>query len=324
VGWVAQFASQGYLLNIDSYVSQAVRSEYLSIPLSYDYYKRHLYGLPQVTDFLALLYNKAELAEAGITSPPATMTNFETDTKKVVQRRAARYGFETNGQGYFALPFLYAFGGSMFGQHNKILVTSNGSVNGLDFLVRLRYHDRVMPANVNFSHGPGSPMLTDFSHGKAAMIFDGPYDVPEILKGPSFYGDSRNLGIARIPTGPAAQADSPSGGQSYAISAGTAHPSEAYKFISFMSSRDSQVAIAKANNTLPTLKSAQNKVSGDGFISEFLPIMPTSVGRPVIPQARHLFDAFDPNIAAVLDDVETPIAALNAVTDAWKQLLAGS
>jgi hypothetical protein len=33
-----------------------------------------------------------------------------------------------------------------------------------------------------------------------------------------------------------------------------------------------------------------------------------------------LFDAFDPNIAAALDDVETPSAALTAVKNAWEQL----
>jgi hypothetical protein len=37
-----------------------------------------------------------------------------------------------------------------------------------------------------------------------------------------------------------------------------------------------------------------------------------------------LYDAFDPNIAAALDGVESPVAALNAVAEAWKQLLASS
>ena len=86
VSWVAQFASQGYLLNIDSYIPQGDLSDYLSAPLSYDYYNGHLYGLPQVTDFLALLYNKAELKKAGITSPPATMADLESDAMKVVQQ----------------------------------------------------------------------------------------------------------------------------------------------------------------------------------------------------------------------------------------------
>src|SRR3989475_5782585 len=52
---------------------------------------------------------------------------------------------------------------------------------------------------------------------------------------------------------------SPVGGQSYVIYAGTKHPAEAYKFISFMSSSASQIAIAKANGTLPTRAAARSE-----------------------------------------------------------------
>jgi arabinogalactan oligomer/maltooligosaccharide transport system substrate-binding protein len=323
VGWVTQFASQGFLLNIDSYIPQASRSDYLSASLKYDYYNGQLYGLPQVTDFLALLYNKVELEKAGITSAPATMADFEKDASEAVKRKAAKYGFETDGSGYNALPFLYAFGGGMLGQNNKIMVNSNGSVNGLKFLLRLQNTDKAMPTNVNFSIGRVSSPVKDFTTGTTAMIFGGPYDVPEILTGSSFKGHPDNLGIVRIPRGPAGQTGTPVGGQSYVISARTTHPIEAYKFISFMSSKLSQVAIAKANHTLPTRKSAyQRGISGERFISEFLPVMRTAVPRPAIPQAGRLFDTFDPNIAAALDGVESPNAALNAVADAWKQLLA--
>lgn len=339
VSWVDQFASQGFLLNIDSDVSQRDLSDYLdaplsntrgigpglSAPLAYDEYDGHLWGLPQVTDFLALLYNKAELEKAGITSAPATMTKFEKDAEKVVQSRAAKYGFETDGSGYNALPFLYAFGGGMFDQHNKPMVNNNGSVNGLKFLLRLQNTDKVMPANVNFSIGRVNSPVTDFTNGMTAMIFGGPYDVPEILKGPSFKSNPNNLGIVRIPTGPAGQTGTPIGGQSYVISASTRHPIEAYKFISFMSKAASQIAIAKANHTLPTRKSAyQDGISDDRFISKFLPIAPTVVAEPASRQARHLFDTLDPNIAAALDGAESPNAALNAVADAWQQLLASS
>ena len=331
ISWVAQFASQSYLLSIDPYISQENLSDYLSVPLNSDYYRGHIYGLPQVTDFLALLYNKAELKKAGINSlPPATMAKFETDAKDAVQRKAARYGFETDGTGYNALPFLYAFGGGMFDQHNHILVKSDGSVNGLRFLLNLQNTDKVMPANVNFTLGTVSPIVTDFMTGKTAMIFGGPYSVREILTGSSFKGNASNLGIAPIPTCPpgyrtchAGQTGSPLGGQSYVISTGARHPFEAYKFISFMSSTASQVAIAKANNTLPTRRSAyqDDEVSRNQFISEFLRITSTAIARPSIPQAGHLFDAFNPNIAAALEGVESPITALTAVADAWKQLL---
>ena len=327
VTWVALFASQGYLLNISPYTSQSDLSDYLPVPLSYDYYKNQLYGLPQVTDFLALLYNKAELKKAGITSPPATMTDFEADAMKVVQSGAAKYGFETDGIAYDNLPFLYAFGGGMLDKNNNILVNNAASVAGLNFLLRLK-DEGVMPANVNYSNGPVTP---HFMNGKTAMIFGGPYDVPGILTGPIFKSNPGNLGIAAIPACPAntptcraGQARAPSGGQSYVISAGTLHPIEADEFISFMSKTSSQVEIAEKNQTLPTRKSAYSAVSGEQFVNEFYSFRDTAVTLPAIPQAAHLYDAFDPAIEAALDGVESPIAALNAVADAWKQLLAGS
>ena len=326
VSWVAQFASQGYLLNINQYIAQGGLKGYMSIPLSYDYYDNGLYGLPQVTDFLALLYNKKEVKKAvGTTSPPSTMYKFQTYAEDVVLYKAAKYGFETDGTAYDTLPFLYAFGGGMLDQHGHVLVDSNGSINGLEFLVGLQNDDKVqvMPKNVNFVNGPPGTVLSDFANGKTAMIFGGPYNLPEILAGRSFKNDPDNLGIAAIPMGPAGQTGAPSGGQSYVISARTTHPIEAYKFIAFMSSTPSQVAIAKANQTLPTRVSAyqNNAVKSKQFISEFCSIASTAVARPVIPQSGHLFDAFDPNIAAALDGVESPTAALQAVADAWKPLL---
>ena len=334
VGIVDQFAAQGYLLNIDPYISQNSLSDYLAAPLNYDYYNGHPYGLPQTTDFLALLYNKAELAHAGITSPPETMADFEADAIKVVQSKAAPYGFETNGTGDSVLPFLWAFGGGMLDQHNNILVNNAGSVNGLKFLLKLQNTDKVMPApsNAHFSVFRGG-MVSDFSSGKSAMMFDGPYDISGILTGPAFKSSPGNLGITGIPTCPAGistchagQTGSPLGGQSYVISAGTAHPFEAYKFIEFMSSADSQAAIARANHTLPTRRSAyrENGVSSDRFISKFFSLMPTAVATPAIPHNQSLFDALDPNIATALYGYKSPVAALDAVADAWKRLLAGS
>jgi arabinogalactan oligomer/maltooligosaccharide transport system substrate-binding protein len=329
VGWVAQLASEHYLLNIDSYTPQHDLSDYLKAPLGYDEYGGHLYGLPQVTDFLALLYNKADLASAGIAGPPATMAGFEADAERIVRgRHQAAYGFETNGMSYFALPFLWAFGGGMLGPHEDILVNDPGSVAGLKFVLKLQNADKVMP-QAPVQYGPRvaaepSNMLNDFMSGRTAMIFDGPWDVSQILTGSAFAGRPGNLGIVGIPTGPDGRTGSPRGGQSYVISDGTAHPLEAYKFISFMSSTPSQVAIAKANHTLPTRWSAYRyAAAGNPVVSEFVSIDGTAVTRPAIPQGGHLFDAFDPAVGAALDGAESPADALNVVAAAWRQLLSG-
>jgi len=324
VGWVTQFASLKYLLPIDSMVSQSDLSDYLPAPLNYDKYNGHLYGLPQVTDFLALLYNKALLAKAGITSPPATMADFEADALKIEQSKAAKYAFETSGASYFALPFLWAFGGGMIDNSNNILVNNSGSIAGLNFLLKLQNVDKVMPPKVDFANGYNN-MTNDFKSGTTAMIFQGPWQVSDILTGSAFINKT-NLGIAGIPNGPNGATGSPVGGQSYVIYAGTQHPNEAYKFISFMSSSANQIAIAKANHTLPTRQSAYQDpaVSSDAVISGYYAIRSTAVNRPIIPQGGQLFNDFDPNIQAALAGAKTPADALNAVAAKWKALLSTS
>lgn len=321
VGWVAQFASQRYLLPIDQYVSQSDLSDYLSNALAYDKYNGHLYGLPQVTDFLAVLYNKSEFTKAGITSAPATMTDLETDAQKLVSSKSSKYGFETSGASYFALPFLWAFGGGMIDPQNHILVNSSGSIAGLNFLLKLQNQDKVMPAKVDVANGYTN-MVNDLKNGTTGMIFDGPWETSNILTGSAFT-DKSNLGIAGIPTGPTGATGSPTGGQSYVIYAGTKHPAEAAKFVQFMSSTASQVAIAKANHTLPTRQSAyaDSSVSSDPVISGFYAIRNTAVSRPVIPQGGELFNDFDPNIQAALLGQKSAADALNAVAQKWQTLL---
>ena len=133
----------------------------------------------------------------------------------------------------------------MIDPSNKILVNSSGSVAGLSFLLKLQNTDKVTPSKVDFSNGYTN-MVNDLKDGTTAMIFDGPWEVTNIQTGSAFTGNTSNLGIAAIPRGPSGdQPRSLVGGQSYLIYAGTAHPAEAYKFISFISSTASQIAIAK-------------------------------------------------------------------------------
>ena len=290
-----------------------------------------------MTDFLALLYNRKELAKAHI-MPPATMADLETDVKKIVASGAAKYGFETDGTAYSVLPFLYTFGGGMLGHHGRILISDRGSINGLDFLLRMNGltvpgHNGAKPVHVNFSSSPTSDALAEFKSGAAAMIFGGPYDVPTITKNSSRFGNIGNLGVAPIPACPtgtstchAGQSRTPNGGQSYVISARTLHPREAYEFIAFMSSTRSQIKIAEHNQTLPTIKSAYTSaVTSEHFIKEFENTeKKMSVCQSGNLQAGHLIDLLNPEIAAALNGATGATAALHASADNWKQLLAGS
>ena len=205
-------------------------------------------------------------------------------------------------------------------------MNDKGSVSGLNLLLHMR-NEKVKPIEVNLANGKRiSPIVADFKRGATAMIFDGPYDVSEILTGSSFSHDHGNLGIAGIPRGPAGQTGSPLGGQSYVISSSTPYPAEAYKFIKFMSSENSQISVARANHTLPTLGSATRRlVSTNSFIRQFHRIWATeAVARPAIPKAAYLFDVADPSIRAAFTRNQSANQALNTIANSWNQLGAGN
>ena len=67
-----EFASLGYLYALDGSDLLADESDFLATPLSSNKYNGKTYGVPQVTDSLALLYNKKIFTDAGITAAPKT------------------------------------------------------------------------------------------------------------------------------------------------------------------------------------------------------------------------------------------------------------
>ena len=324
VGWNTEFAADHYLYDITSMAGNT--SDYLPAPLAYAKWQGKLYGLPQVTDFLVLYYNKSMLQSAGITSAPATMDAFDAANKALTKN--GKYGWEFEGASYFAQPFIFAFGGGLFDTSTTPptpIINNAGSVAGLTFLKQ----ELAYAPTVDFSNGYGNTM-NDFKSGKVAMILNGPWEYTNILTGSAFSNPS-NLGIAAVPSVPSVGdvPRSPAGGQNYVMYAGTKHPKSAFKFMQFMSSTSSQVEIALKNNTLPTRQSAYNdpSVKANAAVSAFAALLPTQKARPVIPQGGKIYDAssgFDPNLQKFLNGQESAQAAADNIAIGFKNLVSGS
>src|SRR5688572_6635720 len=74
VAWTPEFASLGYLYALDG--TAALENNFLETPLSSNVYEGKTYGVPQVTDTLGLMYNKALFEKAGL-DPEAPPTTWE-------------------------------------------------------------------------------------------------------------------------------------------------------------------------------------------------------------------------------------------------------
>lgn len=318
VGWNSEFAAKGLLYDITS--MQGDTSDFLKAPLAYCTWQGKLYGLPQVTDFLVLYYNKASLTAKNVTAPK-TLQDFDAANKTLTG--AGKYGWEFEGSSYFAQPFIFAFGGGLIDDSGKPQINSAGSISGLNFLKQ----ELAYAPKLDFANGYSNTM-TDFKAGKVAMIVNGPWEYTNILSGDAFK-DASNLGIAAFPydttTGDIAR--SPAGGQDYVMYKGTKHAAEALKFMQFMSSTDSQAAIAKANSTLPTRQSSYDTadVKGTASVAAFSALLPSQKARPVTKVGGNIYapaSGFDPNLQKFLTGAEDATTAANNIAAGFTALLA--
>ena len=321
IAWTPQFASLGFLAPLDNLVSKEDLADYMTAPLNYNKYQGKLWGVPQVTDALGLLYNKKMFQAAGISGAPKTMDEFVADAQKLTDAAKGQYGFFMRGDSYWLQPFVWAYGGGLLDEQKNIFINNAGSVKGLQFVLDLRDKYKVMPKVIDFKNDYDN-MQTGFKTGKYAMIFNGPWATSDILGGAEFK-DAANLGVAPIPTGPDGKTGSPVGGHNYVIYKDSKHIDAAYKFINFINSAENQAKFAKNNNLLPTRKSAYDlpDIKSNPLLLGFKAVLDKATNRPVIPEGGQIYTDFTPNYQAALTGQATPQQALDKVAEAWKKLL---
>ncbi|HEX6075187.1 MAG TPA: extracellular solute-binding protein [Micromonosporaceae bacterium] len=317
VAWVPEFASLGYLYALDDTALAKDHADFLETPMSSTMYEDKTYGVPQVTDSLALLYNKALLDKAGISEPPKTWAEVKTAAKAIKDKTKAD-GLFINAGGYFLLPFIYGEGGDLVDPGaKKIVVNSDQNVAGIKVAQDLVKSGAAVKPPANDSYGT---MMTLFKEQKVAMIINGPWEVNNVRTAPKF-GGVENLGIAPVPAG-SAKAGAPVGGHNYVVWSGMpqAKADAAVAFIDFMSSAESQAFLAEKLGLLPTRKSAYDldSVKNNPIISAFKPVLDAAVARPWIPEGGKFFGPLDEMATAVLVQSKDPKKSLDACAEKYK------
>jgi arabinogalactan oligomer/maltooligosaccharide transport system substrate-binding protein len=327
IAWIADYANKGYLVDLTSLISESEWGDFLPGPLAYGQWQGATFAVPQVTDALALLYNKAQFEEAGVEAPE-TMDDFTTVGQTLQDELGLENAFYMRGDAYWLQPFLWAFGGGLFdvdeeGNVTEILVNNEGSVAGLEFLLN-DVLGTIAPAEVDFANDYGNAM-TAFKEGEVAMIFNGPWSTADVLSGAEF-SDAENLGIAVIPAGPDGDKGSPIGGHSYVLYAGmdAAKQGCAAAFVTYLSSADNQATLASELNLLPTRTSAYelDEVADNRIIADFGTVIENATARPVVPEGGQIYTDFGPNFQAAWTGDKDPQQALDDVAAAWETLLA--
>jgi len=313
VAWVPEFASLGYLYALDDTSLVKDQADFLPTPVGSTKFDGKTYGVPQVTDSLALMYNKKLFAAAGVEVPKtwaemkAAAATIKTKTKKD--------GAFLNPGGYFMLPFVYGEGGDLLNAADKkITVSSPEAIAGAAIAADLVKSAGFVKPPATDAYGA---MMKGFTAGNTAMIINGPWEVNNIKGAPAF-GGLDNLGIAVVPAG-SKRAGAPVGGHDYVIWSGmpTEKAAAATAFIAFMTSAETQATVADELGVLPTRTSAYAKVTNP-IIGQFQPVMEAAVARSWIPEGGQLFGPLDEAATKIMVLGQDPKAALDAVANKYK------
>ncbi|TQJ87659.1 extracellular solute-binding protein [Streptomyces sp. SLBN-31] len=305
VGWTPAFAKKGYFLPLDGTDALADKDKFQSSLITQAQYQGKTYGVPLVTDTLALVYNKALFKKAGITEAPETWDELKADAAKV-QDKAKVDGYWGSTQAYYAQNFLYGEGtDTVDASAKKITVNSPAAKKAYGTWLSLFSGKGLHKADTTadaYAH-----IQDAFVNGKVASIIQGPWEITNFYKGSAFK-DKSNLGIATVPAGSTGKAGAPTGGHNLSVYAGSdsAHQKAALKFVNFMTSAKSQTEIALKNSTLPTRADAYtSEVKADPGIAGYQGVLSAAQPRPALPEYSSLWGPLDTELPKIAGGKES-------------------
>ncbi|MEU9665863.1 extracellular solute-binding protein [Streptomyces bobili] len=320
VGWTPAFAKKGFFLPLDGTEALADQAKFKPNLIEQAKYEGKTYGVPIVTDTLALVYNKALFAKAGITEAPKSWDDLKKAAATIKDKTGVD-GYWGSTQAYYAQSFLYGEGTDTVDADGK-KITVNSAEAKKAYGTWLGMFDGKGLHKADTTADAYAHIQDAFVNGKVAAIVQGPWEITNFYKGSAFT-DKGNLGIATVPAGSTGKAGAPTGGHNLSVYAGSdaAHQKAALKFLNFMTSAKSQAAVAQKNSTLPTRDDAYTaEVKADPGIAGYQTVLSAAQPRPALPEYSSLWGPLDTELPKIaggkvsldkgLSSAETAIAKL--------------
>ncbi|WP_156725249.1 extracellular solute-binding protein [Streptomyces apocyni] len=316
VGWTAGLAKNQYLAPLEGTPAVKELDSFNQGLVDGAKVDGKLYGVPQVTDALALLYNQDVFDKAGVEVP----TTWEELSKaaKTIKKKTGVDGIYLNPDSYFALPFLYGEGGQMVDvDGEKITVNDKAGQKAVQTVMDL-IKDGVA-VKPDYTDGYNN-MQAAFKDGKVAMVINGPWSTADDLTGKAFK-EKENLGIASVPAGSSGKAGTPTGGHNLVVYNGSsaAKKTAAQKFVAFMTSKKSQEFASTETGVLPTRDDAYTApVVADPIKGAFKDVLADATARPNVAGVSDMFAEWTKQYIETLKGNTSVEKGLDTTADKWK------
>jgi multiple sugar transport system substrate-binding protein len=272
-----QFA-QSHLLYKDSDVlSPSVLGNLIPTFLKDGQYQGTDYGIPFTTSTRALYYNKKIFAAAGITAPPQTWAQLQSDAAAIKAKGFIGYGMPLGSEEAQAEALLWFLGdgGGYLNSSGSYAINSSQNVQALQFMSRLAKAGDTQPS-------PGTTdrkdVWAEFAQGRIGMVLGSPAVIP-IIQAAGVLKAS-DYATANVP-GRSAPLTSTLGVHDDIVAFNTGgHQAAIKKFLDFAYQDKYQLQFDNEYDLLPATTSGANAMAANTTFAAFLKNIPNSVNYP--------------------------------------------
>jgi multiple sugar transport system substrate-binding protein len=326
---VNQQAATGLLTNISSYIQKddpTLANNYLPYAWNEVKYEGGVYGMPMDTDARALFYNKDMLKQAGIdpsildaSHGPIMLDQLEQIASKLTKTDArgnyTQLGLVPWADEGYALTWALDYGANFFNNSTcQFTATEPAMIKALTFLqdwAKKLGYQKVNTFEATYQPPNAPPSESPFFTGHVAMEINGTWNVSSLKT----YAPKINYGVTYIPvTTPGQQPFTWSGGFGLVMPTGAQNPTDAYRFMKFMTGSQGQSIYTKDTGHLSTwasLNSDSQLISGG--MKFFVDLLAHSESRAPLPAGAQLWAALLTAQQGVTISDESPLSAAQQV-----------
>jgi multiple sugar transport system substrate-binding protein len=341
--WVPEFVGAGLLKPLDEVAGPVVDewegwnhiSEGIQAILSY---QGKRYGIPSGTDVREIFYRKDLFEKAGIALPwqplswddilNTARTLKEAGVEIPLQINAGTaMGEATTMQGYFMV--LLGAGHHLYDfQDNKWIVKSPGILDTLNFYKTVYVDEGLGDARMQLLEDGRNRSFIAFRDGNVGMLVEGDWFWRSVIApGSETAVENRNdvVGWAKMPAMAPGKGYNGqdfvtiSGGTGWLINPNTAHPQEAWDFLSYMSSRDPVRAFELIQPRISFRDDVD--VAGDPVMTAMAnALLPLTTVRPMLPEYPLISTEIQLMTERVVSGEMTPEQAMEAFAEAVTEI----
>lgn len=320
--WPAEFNKFGLLQDVTARIPADVSSKIFDGAISTVTYKEKRWGMPWILDTKYLYYNKAMLAKAGITTPPATWADVEKQSAILKEKGIVKYPLVWSWSQSEALLCDYttlvsAFKGDFY-KDGKLNFTNSGAMKAINYMKETLDKGLTNPNSREYLE---EDVRKSFSNGDAAFALNWTY-MYNMANDPKQSKVAGDVGVIPAPGETAGGASGVNGSMGLGIAKASEHPDQAWEFISYMTSQPVQDKYAKLS--LPIWKSSYDDPAVQKGQEPLIAAAKTSLNvmlsRPVTADYSRLSNILQQNIQAVLQGKTPAQEGMTAATEAADRL----